>query len=398
MTVSNTGGSPLTISGLTPAGAGISVASPPTLPVVVPAGASTNLSLAFAPSLSGAVSGSLVIATDDPAHPTLTVALTGTGILPQAASVTPTSYDFGAVPIGGSTSTTVTVSNTGGSPLTISGLTPAGAGISVASPPTLPVVVPAGASTNLSLAFAPSLSGAVSGSLVIATDDPAHPTLTVALTGTGVLPQAASVTPTSYDFGAVGVGKTTHSTFIVSNTGGSPLLIAALTPSGTGMSIGSPTSVPVVVPVGGSTAITVAFAPTIPGAVSGSLVIATDDRAHPTLTVALTGVGVDAVSGPALWTAPSPAPAAPVATTRPVLGVSIDDPAGFVGWPYYGIRVDGQAQTAVTIAITDATHWTLYYQPGPTRALGAGVHTVWFQALNKAGKWSTIQWSFVVAP
>ncbi len=104
----------------------------------------------------------------------------------QAASVTPTSYDFGAVPIGGSTSTTVTVSNTGGSPLTISGLTPAGAGISVASPPTLPVVVPAGASTNLSLAFAPSLSGAVSGSLVIATDDPAHPTLTVALTGTGI--------------------------------------------------------------------------------------------------------------------------------------------------------------------------------------------------------------------
>ena len=70
----------------------------------------------FAPTSPGALSATLTITSDDPDEPALVVALSGAGVLPPVIAVTPTS--FAEDLLTGQTAThTMTISNTGASPL-----------------------------------------------------------------------------------------------------------------------------------------------------------------------------------------------------------------------------------------------------------------------------------------
>jgi len=116
-------------------------------------------------------------------------------ITPRAAGaqVNPATLSFGAQPISTlSLPQTVTVTNTGNAPLTISGLTFAGADANdflVGSSSCGGSVAPS-ASCQLTVRFSPSASGARAATLEIASDDPAGPTA-VQLSGTGAQPSPA---------------------------------------------------------------------------------------------------------------------------------------------------------------------------------------------------------------
>jgi hypothetical protein len=288
-TVTNTGGSSVTISQVGVSGAGFSVTGI-TAPVTLAAGQSASFSVLFAPTAAGAVSGNVAI-TSNASNPTLNIPLTGTGITPGALGSNPTSLAFGSVTVSSSKTLSETVTNTGGSSVTISQVGISGAGFSVTGI-VAPVTLAAGQSASFSVLFTPTVAGAVSGNVAI-TSTASNPTLNVPLTGTGAAAAGALVAnPTSLAFGSVAVGSTQSLSETVTNTGGTSVTISQVTISGARFTL-SGISAPVTLTAGQSATFSVSFAPTAAGAASGNVAI-TSTASNPTLNIPLSGTGVAA--------------------------------------------------------------------------------------------------------
>src|SRR5207248_1148068 len=147
----------------------------------------------------------------------------------------PTSQSFGNVVIGSSKNLTQTLTNSGGSSVTISAASATGAGFSL-SGLTLPLTLPAGQSTTFTVQFAPTVAGAASGTVTI-TSNGANPTLNVPVSGTGVTPGTLSATSTSLAFGNVQVGSSSSLPETLTNTGGANVTISQANLTGTGYSV-----------------------------------------------------------------------------------------------------------------------------------------------------------------
>jgi hypothetical protein len=108
---------------------------------------------------------------------------------PSHLSVSPSTIDFGSVPVGAGGTQLITLTNTGNSSVTLSELTVSGADFLVESV-ALPLTLGAGQSTSLIAGFAPDADSSITGSVSVvsnATNSPA----TIALSGSGVAPPAA---------------------------------------------------------------------------------------------------------------------------------------------------------------------------------------------------------------
>jgi hypothetical protein len=123
------------------------------------------------------------------------------------AGVDPASLAFGSLEVGTSLTLPVTLSNSGRADLNITSITPpagftqtnnCGAVLAAAAGPGLPT------SCTISVTFAPTAVATSTGNLVIATDDRLHPSLAVALSGTGT----ALLAPTGLSGIAVRTGQT----------------------------------------------------------------------------------------------------------------------------------------------------------------------------------------------
>jgi hypothetical protein len=116
-------------------------------------------------------------------------------------SVSATSLNFGSVNVSSSSTQNLTLTNSGTSSLTISQVLVAGAGFN--STNASGVILTPGQSTSLTVTFAPSATGAASGSLTIssnATNSPA----TISLSGSGITVSHAVSLTWSLESGAVG--------------------------------------------------------------------------------------------------------------------------------------------------------------------------------------------------
>lgn len=130
------------------------------------------------------------------------------------------------------------------------------------------------------------------------------------------------VTPASLDFGSVNVNATLDRTLTVRNTGTAALNITGITSNNARFSVTSATSFTVA--PGGQQIVTVRFAPTAAGVQTGTLTVASNDPAKPSVTVSLNGTG--ATQGGDLVTLTSgvayndtlPAPPAGLAVFNPV--------------------------------------------------------------------------------
>ena len=178
---------------------------------------------------------------DDLAGSPQSLSLLGSGSAPLA-QISPSSLDFGSVPIGAAgNAQSVTFTNSGNIALTFSGIIVAGvdAGDFVPTGDTCPIApgsLPAGASCNINLTFKPLSAGARNAELDF-TDNSANTPGSlqkVFLAGTGSLPApVASVFPASHDFGALPIGTTTlQTTITLTNTGSQTLNISGIQISG----------------------------------------------------------------------------------------------------------------------------------------------------------------------
>jgi hypothetical protein len=284
-TMTNSGGSSLTVTKVTPIGTGFTV-SGLSLPVTLAAGQSQPFTVTFAPQAPGAVSGSLTIANTG-STPTVNVALSGGTQTAGTLTPGPSSLNFGTLQLGNKLTLSETLTNTGGSSLTVTQVNPTGTGFSV-SGLTLPLTLPAGQSQPFSVTFTPQTSGTVSGNLAI-TNTGSTPTVNVVLSGGSESAGFLTPSPASLNFGSVQVGSNQVLSETLTNTGGTAVTVTQASPSGTGFSV-SGLSLPLNLAAGQSQAFNVTFTPTSTGSSSGNLAIISN--ANSPLNVALSGNGL----------------------------------------------------------------------------------------------------------
>ncbi len=282
-TITNSGGSTVTLTGATPTGAGFSL-SGLAFPLTLSPGQSSAFSVTFTPQASGSVTGNVAFASS---AATATLPLSGTGLASGSLAASPASVSFGSVQLGGHQAQTVTLTNNASSSVTISQASASGTGFSLTGP-TLPVTLTAGQSASFTATFAPATAGTATGSIAIASNA-TNSSLSVPLSGTGVTAGALSPNPTSIAFGSVQVGGTLSRSETLTNTGGSLLHIATANVTGTGFAVSGLTA-PTTLNAGQSLTFTVTFTPQSSGAASGSLAL-TADGSVTNLSVAFTGTG-----------------------------------------------------------------------------------------------------------
>jgi hypothetical protein len=286
ITLSNTGSTNVTITQVTPSGAGFSVTGI-TTPMTLSAGQTAIFTAVFAPTATGVDSGSISIisSASDPS-----VALTGTGTQ-GALSANPTSVNFGSFLVGSSGSVPVTLTNTGTASVTISAASASGPGFTI-SGLTVPLTINAGQNTSLTAKFAPTSAGSATGNISITSNARGSP-MAIALSGTGTAAQPQlTISPASVTFGNVNVGGSSAQTVTLTNTGNATLTISEASASGAGFSING-LAVPASINAGANTSFTVQFAPTIAGSATGSISLTSNAPGSPA-TIALTGTGTQA--------------------------------------------------------------------------------------------------------
>jgi len=290
VTLSSNGTAPLHITGVSVSG---DFAETNDCGKGVAAGSTCALNVTFTPTASGTRTGALTI-NDNAGGSPQTVSLVGTGVSAggPVVSLSPSSLSFGNQPLGTtSTPQNVTLTNTGSSSLSISGI-----GITGQNPGDFAqnnncgTSVATGASCTFTVTFTPTASGSRSATLNI-TDNAGGSPQHVSLAGTGIGPMA-TLNPTSLSFGNQSVGTTSGTKGIqLKNTGNGALTISSIAISGTNTTDFAQTNnCPGSLAPGAQCNINVNFSPTDFGTRTASLSIS-DNAPNTPQVASLTGSG-----------------------------------------------------------------------------------------------------------
>ena len=263
----------------------------------VASGGSCTVTFTFKPQSAGALSATYSIYDVNNSSVPLNVSLSGTGVAAPnpAATVTPTSYDFSKVTTGTTSApATFQVANTGNVVLRVTGATITGNGFAVTGGAvSITGTLPVGGSSSFTVTFSPTEVGAANGTIQIITD---AGTKVVTLTGTGVPPATpqAVLSPTTADFSSVNVGSTSPAQmFTLTNAGNAALAVTSVAPTGTNansFAVGA-NSCGTSLAAGGSCTIAVSFSPLSVGSLTAALSVVDSVG---TQSVALSGTGVGA--------------------------------------------------------------------------------------------------------
>ena len=274
----NNGSQPLTVSGVTAPPSPFTVSGAPAAGAVLQPGAQVVVNIGFAPTVNGSFTGTLSVASDGG---TVNVTVTGSANAPAQLAVSPLSVSFGASPVGTPVTRTFTLSNTGGSNLTITKSKPPVLGPFTATTTLAEgTTIAPGASAVESVTFTPSAVGTTTDGWIITPDD-GHGVRTVQFSGTGTLG----------DPGATGWTRNGSAT-VVSGA----LQLTPPTKSAVGSTIApAPVS---------SSGLAVSYTSTITGSRSGgdgtALVLASPSTAPTALGSGTTGYGFSGISGVAV--------------------------------------------------------------------------------------------------
>lgn len=283
----------------------------------------------FEPTQAHRVEGAVLLTTNAPSQPTVTINVVAKGIGPatevcalaadgsvpvgscsdlrKTPPVLP-SLDFGPIRKGASVTRRVRIHNLGQSPLavTMASLAAGSAAFSLPNPAFAATIEQDGVA-SMDVTFSPPSTGAYTGKLVLDSNDPIYPKLEIPLLGSGVA-GLIRVCPLSADGSlveatcsrlsdtppfiptltvpATAIGDTGTATLRVFNGGNAALVVsaAALTAGGpelTATASGLPGSL-----AGGAFAdVVVTVTPQNEGALAGTLRLTSDDDAHPVLDV-----------------------------------------------------------------------------------------------------------------
>jgi hypothetical protein len=254
-------------------------------PPTVKGGDGCELKLQFDPTTTGARSGTLAVETTS-VHPVLNVSLSGKGTAPDAV-VLPNTLTFQPQQTAiASGAQTVTLTNTGSGPLTISWVIASGDFSETSN--CLMVVAP-GNGCTINVVFTPTATGTRSGVLTISDDAlPTGATQTVALSGTGqTAAPAFTLTPESLYFPdqQTTTVSSAQTVTLKNNSGSAVSFTAPAYPAGFKGTSSCGSSLT----AGSSCVFHIQFSPAAVGPVAGAVSIPISGK--PPLSVAVAGTG-----------------------------------------------------------------------------------------------------------
>ena len=284
VTLTNTGTAAMQITGVS-ASAGFAetdTCSGATLNV----NATCAIRVLFTPTTAGSITGSVQVVGNLPGgYASLPLTATATGV--ANVQLSPNAISFGDVAVNAVTTTqTVTVSNTGTAPATLS--TPVLSTDFTLASTTCGTTLNAGSKCTLSIAYAPTVAGPNNGTLILQDALASH---TVLLSGNGVGSANVVYQATSLTIHDVAVGTSFNVTFTISNTGtassplSTPVFVGDFSASGS-------TCDSVILP-GRSCIVSLRFSPTGTGLRTGTMTLVDNIGTH---VIALQGVGLTQLS------------------------------------------------------------------------------------------------------
>jgi hypothetical protein len=382
-TVSNTGRSNFTITRSIVSGKGFRY-SGPNLPITVAPGQSVSLAATFTPLSAGAARGIMFVlktgvGTSRWGHyDSSAIALAGTGTavtgtgtgsgtttLPGFLAASPSTMNFGSIQLLGSQMLNETVTNSGGSSVTISQAAVTGTGFSLNSI-TLPQTLAVGQSLTLSIFFSPKSAGTASGTLTLASNA-SDPNISVSLSATGASQGQLTVSPGSISFGSVVVGTSQSQSGTLSATGSNVMVSSATSTSSEFVLSG--VAFPLSITAGQSVPFTVKFAPQMSGSASASISFATSTSSA-TETVTGTGATATQHSADLSWS--------PSAST--VVGYNVYRSA-MSGGPY--TKINSSLDPSTTYTDSTVQNGQTYYYVS-TAVNGAGTESGYSNQLQMA--------------
>jgi hypothetical protein len=208
----------------------------------------------------------------------------------------PTGLRFGTIVIGQSETQPVTLTNSGSSSVTISGMNSNVVAFKVTNL-SFPYTLAAGASTSINVTFTPTAKGFVGQAITFASNA-SNKSLTLLVAGVGVTSESLTPSPTSLSFGNVAVGASSTLPVVLTNSGSTYVVFAQAQTSGTGYTLSGAT-LPTILAPKQTLTLNVTFTPQSSGASSGSVV-----SPNGGLSLPLSGTGTSTSAGQLV---PSPA-------------------------------------------------------------------------------------------
>jgi hypothetical protein len=247
--------------------------------------ASCTIGVQFQPSAAGPRAGNVSVTRQGGAG--VGISVTGTGVTSLSM---PPAISLGSQAVGTtSAASVVTVTNTSGATVNVSGVTSSNA--SEFPVTTTCASVAAGATCTISVSFSPSTAGTRQSTVTVTSNGVGSPqTIAVSGTGTGVAPVGQLAVPASVTFGPQVVGTSSAGNVLtVTNTGTAGVNVASVTSSAPAeFAISANTCVTVA--AGASCAITVVFSPTAAGARSATITVTSNGVGSPQV-IAASGTG-----------------------------------------------------------------------------------------------------------
>jgi hypothetical protein len=231
-------------------------------------------------------------------------------------SVSASTLNFGTVAVNSATTASVTLTSSGGSPLTVSSAAVSGTGFSLTAG-TFPTTLNPNSSMTLQLQFKPTASGAATGKLTIGSNSTTGTSTAVTLSGTGgaANPQL-KVSATALAFGSIAVNSATTGSVTLTSSGTTAVTVSSASVSGTGFSVVGGTF-PVTLNPNQTLAVKLQFKPSASGAATGKLTLNSNSTAGSSTAVTLSGTGTSTAEQVDLsWHAPA-------SSSDPVAGYNI---------------------------------------------------------------------------
>jgi hypothetical protein len=289
ISVQNNGGQAVTISSTTVSSPFIRTAT--TCGSSLAANTSCAITLTFNPTTAGSYTGTLTL---KDSLGTQTLALTGTALSAPTDSLSTNGLAFPSTVIGQSSSPlTVTLTNSGGEPLTNIGTSLSGTSASQFSVTSnCSTTLSPASSCAFSVVFSPISNTTLTGTLVITDSLRAQ---SVSLKGNGLKPPVLSLSKSSLSFPGTQQSVTSSPlTLTISNTGGAPLVQPsfAFTGSGAAAFTTSATTCGATLAAQASCTVSTTFTPVAAGATSATITVSTSTLGVTPVTATLTGTGL----------------------------------------------------------------------------------------------------------
>jgi hypothetical protein len=302
VTLTNSGGSPLTSIGLALANSATNDFS--TLSNCgsqLAAGSSCGITVQFAPTVAITESATLTISDALRAQ---AIHITGTGLKPPLIAFSATSIFFPSQQVNlPSAARSVTLINKGGSPLATPSFSISGASAAsfAVSATTCLANIPSGGTCTVSVIFTPVASGPANATLTAATSSPGVAPLGITLTGTGLTPPTLLLSPIALNLGSVALENSSSTfTVLIANSGQVTMnlptfaITSTIPAQAADFALNTPTDITpctAALSPAATCNIQVVFSPSVLGPESATLVITASNAVPPVATVSLTGVG-----------------------------------------------------------------------------------------------------------